>query len=142
MHAEKDYKKFFLYFNLFVFSMLALVLANNLVFTFVGWEGVGSLLLLAREFLLRSRLASSAGKKAFIYKPRRRRRTAGGDVLVVLRAPGPSPISGCSRRPVRSPHGRHPRVLALLLAATGKSAQIPLFNWLPDAMEGPRRSRR
>ena len=84
MHGEKDYKKFFLYFNLFVFSMLALVLANNLVFTFVGWEGVGVCSYWLVSFYFDRDSASSAGKKAFIYNRVGDVGTAGGDVLVLL----------------------------------------------------------
>ena len=138
MHAERDYRKFFLYLNLFVFSMLVLVLANNLVLTFVGWEGVGVCSYWLVSYYFDKDSAASAGKKAFIYN-------RVGDVgllaamflifshthtldyLMVFKLV-PSSMS---------PTVVTLTVLALLLAATGKSAQIPLFNWLPDAMEGP-----
>jgi len=67
MHGEKDFRKFFLYLNLFVFSMLLLVLANNLVLTFVGWEGVGLCSYWLVSFYFDREKAASAGKKAFIY---------------------------------------------------------------------------
>jgi NADH-quinone oxidoreductase subunit L len=138
MHGEKDYRKFFVYLNLFVFSMLVLVLANNLALTFVGWEGVGVCSYWLVGYYFDKDSAASAGKKAFIYN-------RVGDVglliamfllfshthtlnyLVIFKlAPA-----------YMSPTVITLTVLALLLAATGKSAQIPLFNWLPDAMEGP-----
>ncbi len=137
MHGERDFTKFFVYLNLFVFSMLLLVLANNLLVTFVGWEGVGvcSYWLVAYYFDRDS--AASAGKKAFIYN-----RLGDVGLLVAMfflfshlhtldylsinhRA---GALSGLDTTLV---------VLLLLFAAAGKSAQIPLFNWLPDAMEGP-----
>ncbi|HEY5010443.1 MAG TPA: proton-conducting transporter membrane subunit, partial [Acidimicrobiales bacterium] len=67
MHGEKDFRKFFLYLNLFVFSMLLLVLANNLVLTFVGWEGVGLCSYWLVSYYFERPAAASAGKKAFIY---------------------------------------------------------------------------
>src|SRR3984957_16304100 len=67
MHGEKDFRKFFLYMNLFVFSMLLLVLANNLVLTFVGWEGVGLCSYWLVSYYFDRDAAASAGKKAFVY---------------------------------------------------------------------------
>ncbi|MHB2027813.1 MAG: NADH-quinone oxidoreductase subunit L [Acidimicrobiales bacterium] len=137
MHAEKDFRKFFLYLNLFVFSMLTLVLANNLVVTFVGWEGVGACSYWLVSYYFDRDSAASAGKKAFIYN-------RVGDVGLLLAMfllfhythtltyLGIFHVTGTLSPTVATLSG-----LALLLAATGKSAQIPLFNWLPDAMEGP-----
>src|ERR1700685_2006813 len=67
MHGERDYRKFFLYLNLFVFSMLFLVLANNLLLTFVGWEGVGVCSYWLVSYYFDRESAASAGKKAFLY---------------------------------------------------------------------------
>ena len=67
MHGERDFTKFFVYLNLFVFSMLLLVLANNLLITFIGWEGVGVCSYWLVSFYFDSDSAASAGKKAFIY---------------------------------------------------------------------------
>ena len=67
MHGERDYRKFFLYLNLFVFSMLLLVLANNLLLTFVGWEGVGVCSYWLVSYYFDRDSAASAGKKAFLY---------------------------------------------------------------------------
>jgi NADH-quinone oxidoreductase subunit L len=137
MHGEKDFRKFFLYLNLFVFSMLLLVLANNLVLTFVGWEGVGLCSYWLVSYYFDRDSAASAGKKAFIYNRI-------GDVgmliamfLLFSRLHTLSYLSIFSKAGTLSPTIATLTVLALLLAATGKSAQIPLFNWLPDAMEGP-----
>jgi NADH-quinone oxidoreductase subunit L len=137
MHGERDFRKFFLYLNLFVFSMLTLVLANNLVLTFLGWEGVGVCSYWLVSFYFDRDAAATAGKKAIIYN-------RVGDVglliamfllfshLHTLTYAGVFAKAGSL-----SPTIATLTVLALLLAATGKSAQIPLFNWLPDAMEGP-----
>src|ERR1700689_3078749 len=137
MHGEKDYRKFFLYLNLFVFSMLTLVLANNLLLTFVGWEGVGVCSYWLVSYYFTKDSAPSARKTAFLY-------TRVGDVGLLaamfllfhythtLTYVGVFHAAG-----TLSPTVATLTVLALLLAATGKSAQIPLFNWLPDAMEGP-----
>ncbi|HSN02466.1 MAG TPA: NADH-quinone oxidoreductase subunit L [Acidimicrobiales bacterium] len=137
MHAERDYRKFFLYLNLFVFSMLTLVLANNLVLTFVGWEGVGVCSYWLVSYYFDKDSAASAGKKAFIYN-------RVGDVgLLVAMFLLFSHLHTLTYLSVFSSAGHLDStvatlvVLALLLGATGKSAQIPLFNWLPDAMEGP-----
>ena len=142
MKKDRDYSKFFIYLNLFVFSMLLLVLANNLLLTFVGWEGVGVCSYFLVAFWFERESAASAGKKAFIYN---RIGDAGFLIAIFLifektgtlqyeSGPGGgifgqlSHLGGGTATAV---------VLLLLFAATGKSAQIPLFNWLPDAMEGP-----
>ena len=137
MHGEKDYRKFFLYLNLFVFSMLTLVLANNLVLTFVGWEGVGVCSYWLVSYYFDRDSAASAGKKAFIYN-------RVGDLgllaamFLLFSHTGTLVYRGVFEKAgTLSPTIATLTVLALLLAATGKSAQIPLFNWLPDAMEGP-----
>ncbi len=137
MHGERDYRKFFLYLNLFVFAMLLLVLANNLVLTFVGWEGVGLCSYWLVSYYFDRDSAASAGKKAFIYN-----RVGDVGMLVAMfllfsRLHTLTYHTIFERAGTLSPTIATLVVLALLLAATGKSAQIPLFNWLPDAMEGP-----
>jgi NADH-quinone oxidoreductase subunit L len=142
MKGDRDYSKFFIYLNLFVFSMLLLVLGNNLLITFVGWEGVGACSYWLVAFWFQRDAAASAGKKAFIYN---RIGDAGFLVAIFLifektgtieyeSGPGGGIFGQLSHL-----HGgaATAAVLLLFLAATGKSAQIPLFNWLPDAMEGP-----
>ncbi len=137
MHGERDYRKFFIYLNLFVFSMLVLVLANNLLVTFVGWEGVGVCSYWLVSYYFDRDAAASAGKKAFLYNRI-------GDVglllamfLIFTTTHTLTYLSIFSHTGLFTPLIATVTVLALLLAATGKSAQIPLFNWLPDAMEGP-----
>ncbi len=137
MAGDRDVRKFFLYLNLFVFAMLLLVLSDNLLQTFVGWEGVGVCSYWLVSYYYDRDAAASAGKKAFLYN-------RVGDLgllaamfllfshLHTLSYTGLFAVVG-----QLSPTTATLVVLALLLAATGKSAQIPLFNWLPDAMEGP-----
>ncbi len=144
MAHEGGYYRFFCYLNLFMFFMLTLVMAGNLVLMFVGWEGVGlcSYLLIGFYFLRKS--ASDAGKKAFIV-------TRIGDVgftigtLLVFWTFKSVDFTEIFRQasgmPVESPTyiGGTLTVICLLLfaGAIGKSAQLPLYVWLPDAMEGP-----
>jgi NADH-quinone oxidoreductase subunit L len=142
MKGDPDYAKFFVYLNLFVFSMLVLVLANNLLLTFVGWEGVGVCSYWLVSFWFHRDAAASAGKKAFIYN----RIGDAGFLLAIflifektgtLQYQG-GPGGGVFGQLHHLGGGTATAVVLLLfLAATGKSAQIPLFNWLPDAMEGP-----
>jgi NADH-quinone oxidoreductase subunit L len=137
MHGEKDFRKFFLYLNLFVFSMLLLVLANNLLLTFVGWEGVGVCSYWLVSYYFTRGSAASAGKKAFLYN-----RVGDFGLLVAMfllfhHTHTLNYLSIFHVAGTLSPTVATLTVLALLLAATGKSAQIPLFNWLPDAMAGP-----
>jgi len=141
MAHEGGYYRFFGYLNLFMFSMLVLVLGNNLLLLFVGWEGVGlcSYLLIGFYFLRKS--ASDAGKKAFIVN---RIGDAGfilGLFLLVnligtLRFTEIGPAIEAGGFTVGN--GMMTAIaLLLFVGATGKSAQIPLYVWLPDAMEGP-----
>ena len=137
MHQEKDFRKFFTYLNLFVFAMLVLVLANNLVMTFVGWEGVGLCSYWLVSYYFDRDSAASAGKKAFIYN-----RVGDLGLLIAMfllftRTHTLTYVGVFAKVGVLTPTVATLTVLALLLGATGKSAQIPLFNWLPDAMEGP-----
>src|SRR6202167_2685797 len=142
MKGDRDYSKFFIYLNLFVFSMLLLVLGDNLLLTFVGWEGVGVCSYWLVAFWFQKASAASAGKKAFIYN---RIGDAGFllAIFLIFEKTGTLQYEG---GPGGGVFGQlhhlgggtaTPAVLLLFLAATGKSAQIPLFNWLPDAMEGP-----
>ena len=141
MAHEGGYYRFFGYLNLFMFSMLVLVLADNYLMMFVGWEGVGlcSYLLIGFYFLRKS--ASDAGKKAFIVN---RIGDAGFLMGVMLMVVTFGTLSFQSiTQAARS--GQFPVgsgvitaiCILLFVGATGKSAQIPLYVWLPDAMEGP-----
>jgi NADH-quinone oxidoreductase subunit L len=137
MHEDRDYSKFFIYLNAFVFSMVLLVLANNLLGTFVGWEGVGVCSYWLVAFWFERDSAASAGKKAFMYNRI-------GDVgfllamfLIFSKVGSLNYLTIFSHTHLLGSATATAAVLLLFLAATGKSAQIPLFNWLPDAMEGP-----
>jgi NADH-quinone oxidoreductase subunit L len=137
MKGDRDYPKFFLYMNLFVASMLILVLADNLLFTFVGWEGVGVCSYWLISFWFGSDTAASAGKKAFFYN-----RLADVGFLIavflVFSKTGTLDYTGIFSH-LSSIGGGTGTAICLLLfvAAIGKSAQLPLFPWLADAMEGP-----
>ena len=145
MADDDGYYRFFAYLNLFMFFMLMLVLANNYLLMFVGWEGVGlaSYLLIGFFFLKQS--AAQAGKKAFIVN-------RVGDfgfllgMFLLVKHFGSLDYSvifnqilqNPSQFPVESSAGLLTLVaFCLMIGATGKSAQIPLYVWLPDAMEGP-----
>jgi NADH-quinone oxidoreductase subunit L len=137
MRDDPDYPKFFVYMNLFVTSMLILVLANNLVFTFVGWEGVGLCSYWLVAFWFERDSAASAGKKAFIYN---RLADAGFliAVFLVFSKVGTLDYRGVFSQASAFGGGTSTAVCLLLFAAAvGKSAQFPLFPWLADAMEGP-----
>jgi NADH-quinone oxidoreductase subunit L len=145
MAHEGGYYRFFAYLNLFMFFMLTLVLAGNYALLFVGWEGVGlcSYLLIGFYFLRDS--ASNAGKKAFIVN----RIGDFGFTLALLlmfwtfgSLDYATVFERAAALPVESATWSQAGVvtaIALLLfaGATGKSAQLPLYVWLPDAMEGP-----
>src|SRR6202162_1821431 len=141
MAHEGGYYRFFGYLNLFMFSMLMLVLANNLLLLFVGWEGVGTCSYLLIGFYFHKKSASDAGKKALIV-------SRSGDAAILLGIFLTSAVLGTIRFADIGPAlaAGHfavgdPRIVAIALlffvGATGKSAQIPLYVWLPDAMEGP-----
>ena len=141
MGHEGGYYRFFGYMNLFMFSMLVLVLADNYLMMFVGWEGVGLCSYLLIGFYFHRKSASDAGKKAFIMN---RIGDAGFLLGVMLMAvtfgsldfQQVTTLALSGRFPVGS--GVTVAICILLfIGATGKSAQIPLYTWLPDAMEGP-----
>jgi NADH-quinone oxidoreductase subunit L len=141
MAHEGGYYRFFGYLNLFMFSMLVLVLADNYLMMFVGWEGVGlcSYLLIGFYFLRKS--ASDAGIKAFIVNRIGDAAFLLGVMLLVvtfgtLDFHSITEAARSGQFPVGS--GVITTICILLfIGATGKSAQIPLYVWLPDAMEGP-----
>ncbi len=137
MKGDGDFPKFFLYLNLFVASMLILVLADNLLFTFVGWEGVGVCSYWLVSFWFGRDSAASAGKKAFIYN-----RLADVAFLIavflVFSKTGTLDYKGIFSHLSLVGGGTGTAIcLLLFVAAVGKSAQFPLFPWLADAMEGP-----
>ena len=137
MHGDPKYSKFFLYLNLFLFSMLMLVLGENMVVTFLGWEGVGTCSYLLISFWHERPTAATAGKKAFVTN---RIGDFGFMVATFLlwTALGTVSYTGIAALSGGLATGTATAVsLLLLLAAAGKSAQLPLYVWLPDAMEGP-----
>ena len=141
MAHEGGYYRFFGYLNLFMFSMLTLILANNYVLMFVGWEGVGLCSYLLIGFYFHRKSASDAGNKAFIVNRI-------GDAGFLLGMFFIAWYMGSLRfidvtAAARSGHFAigdpiiTAATLLLFVGACGKSAQIPLYVWLPDAMEGP-----
>ncbi len=140
MGKDRDYARFFAYLNLFMVCMLVLVLADNFLVMFLGWEGVGLCSYLLIGFWYEKLSASDAGKKAFIVN-----RVGDAGFLLALflifrsfgsldfdtvfgRAGEELALGGTVATLI---------ALGLFVGATGKSAQLPLYVWLPDAMEGP-----
>jgi NADH-quinone oxidoreductase subunit L len=144
MAHDNGYYRFFGYLNLFVFFMLMLVLANNYLLLFVGWEGVGLCSYLLIGFYYHKKSAGDAGKKAFIVN---RIGDSGFilgmllmlSVLGTLRFTDVATALHSGQFSAETAGFGVLSAMALLLfiGATGKSAQIPLYTWLPDAMEGP-----
>ncbi len=144
MHGEEGFYRFFSYLNLFVFSMLLLVSANNLLLMFVGWEGVGLCSYLLIGYYFHKKSASDAGKKAFVMN-------RVGDFGFLLGTftlfwwlgqthdVWTIQFTELAKNANLFPTGGVVTIITLcfFLGATGKSAQIPLYTWLPDAMEGP-----
>ncbi|MFO7867163.1 MAG: NADH-quinone oxidoreductase subunit L [Candidatus Aminicenantes bacterium] len=139
MSDDLSFSRFFTYMNLFIFAMLILVMADNLVLMFVGWEGVGLCSYLLIGFWFEKPSAADAGKKAFLVN-------RVGDaafllgILFIFVHLGSTQFSHITHMAISGEitTGLATLVGLLLFAgATGKSAQIPLYVWLPDAMEGP-----
>ena len=143
MHDDERFSRFFAYMNLFAASMLVLVLGSSFLLTFMGWEGVGLCSYLLISFWFERNSASVAGKKAFITN-----RVGDFGFMVAMflifqklgtldysalgsTAKVPSAVAALPQSAVTA------IALLLFLGAVGKSAQIPLHIWLPDAMEGP-----
>ena len=135
MHGDLNFSKFFVYLNLFAFSMLMLVLGDNLLLTFLGWEGVGACSYFLISFWFTDEANASAGKKAFVTN----RVGDFGFMLATFLAffaygsieygemfSGSIPASTATAI-----------ALLVFVGAAGKSAQFPLYLWLPDAMAGP-----
>jgi len=137
MHGDERYHQFFVYLNLFAFSMLVLVLADNFLLTFLGWEGVGACSYLLISFWFERPTAAVAGKKAFITN-------RVGDfgfmlaMFLIFATFGTLQYTEVFGATDRLAEGTATAIaLLLFLGAVGKSAQLPLYVWLPDAMEGP-----
>jgi NADH-quinone oxidoreductase subunit L len=143
MHEETDaeYARYFSYLNLFAAFMLVLVLGSNFLVMFVGWEGVGLCSYLLIGFWYQKKAASDAGKKAFIVNRIGDFGFVLGVLLLFVRF-GTVDFQEVARAAAGlSPETTFGTMtwitLLLFIGATGKSAQIPLYIWLPDAMEGP-----
>jgi len=139
MAQDPGYVRYFAYLNLFTFAMLILVLAANLPVMFIGWEGVGLCSYLLIGFWFDRDSAADAGKKAFLMN-----RVgdfgfllAMGLLLSSLGTLDTAAISAAVQGGGLSSAAATAAALLLFLGACGKSAQIPLYTWLPDAMEGP-----
>ena len=142
MWDDPGYYRFFSYLNLFMFFMLTLVLANNYLLMFIGWEGVGLASYLLIGFWFTKDSAASAGKKAFIVNRI-------GDfgfligLFLLIQHFGTLNFTQVFDGVANLPSGAATETLLttvgilLMVGACGKSAQIPLYVWLPDAMEGP-----
>jgi NADH-quinone oxidoreductase subunit L len=142
MYIDPGFRRFFIYLNLFVFMMLLLVTGNNLLLMFVGWEGVGLCSYLLIGFWYEKDSASDAGKKAFVVN-------RVGDfgfllgIFYLFVSLGERGVWTLNFTEIgQNAHllsGEAATIITLLffVGAVGKSAQIPLYVWLPDAMEGP-----
>ncbi len=155
MHGDKGFYRFFAYLNLFMFSMLTLVLADNLLLMFVGWEGVGLCSYLLIGYYVDRKEAGDAAKKAFVANRIGDWGVVLGIMLVFFLVGSisffdkpdlgvTSAMTKIAAMPVESfgwgtlfAGGITSAAILLFIGATGKSAQIPLFVWLPDAMAGP-----
>ncbi len=141
MEHEGGYYRFFSYLNLFMFFMLVLVLASNLLLMFVGWEGVGLCSYLLVGFYFTERFATDAANKAFIVNRIGDFGFMLGMLLTVITFKTLDfgrIAAGVAGMPVEVTVGTLTAItLLLFVGATGKSAQLPLYVWLPDAMAGP-----
>src|SRR3982751_6429324 len=141
MAHEEGYARFFAFLNLFMFFMLVLVLASNLLLMFVGWEGVGLCSYLLVGFYFREQFASDAANKAFIVNRIGDFGFLLGILLTALTFKSldfGKVAAAVAGMPVEATTGALTAItLLLFVGATGKSAQLPLYVWLPDAMAGP-----
>ena len=140
MKGEPGYYRFFAYLNLFVFFMLILVLGDGFLLMFVGWEGVGLCSYLLIGYYFEKDSAGAAAKKAFLFNRIGDFGVLSAVLLIFLNFGSIDFNTVNSEAAARLEHGGilvTIITLLLFLGATGKSAQIPLFVWLPDAMEGP-----
>src|SRR6187401_38365 len=139
MHGDPKFSKFFLYLNLFAFSMLLLVLGENMLVTFLGWEGVGTCSYFLIAFWHTRESAATAGKKAFVTN---RIGDWGFMIAMFLTFSTVGSLSfgvlnNNAESGLLSPTTATAIAALLFVGAVGKSAQLPLFIWLPDAMAGP-----
>lgn len=139
MHGDDGYHRFFMYLNLFIFFMLLLVMGSNYLLMFVGWEGVGLCSYLLIGFWFRNQSYNDAAKKAFIMNRIGDMGLILGVILIFIH------FDSIAYADVFSKAADYPMgsqlitiiTILLFIGAIGKSAQIPLYTWLPDAMAGP-----
>ncbi len=137
MHDDEGFSRFFTYLNLFIFFMLLLVLGNNYLIMFVGWEGVGLCSYLLIGFWFKNTAYNNAARKAFVMNRIGDLGFLLGIILVFVT------FGSISYNEIFEKAGTVPTstitciALLLFVGAMGKSAQIPLYTWLPDAMAGP-----
>ncbi len=137
MHEDEGFSRFFTYLNLFVFFMLLLVLGNNYLITFVGWEGVGLCSYLLIGFWFKNTAYNNAAKKAFIMNRIGDLGFLLGIILIFTTFGSISYTEVFDKAGTASSSTITAIALLLFIGAMGKSAQLPLYTWLPDAMAGP-----
>ena len=137
MSKDEKYTKYFEYFNFFVFSMLLLVLSGNFLVMFFGWELVGLSSYLLISFWYEKNSAAKAGNKAFILNRIGDFGFLIGLMMILNYFETFNFVNIFESVLIKQPSNLDLIILFLLLGAFGKSAQFPLFSWLPDAMEGP-----
>jgi NADH-quinone oxidoreductase subunit L len=137
MHEDEGFARFFTYLNLFVFFMLLLVLGNNYLITFVGWEGVGLCSYLLIGFWFKNTAYNNAAKKAFIMNRIGDLGFLLGIILIFVTYGSISYSEIFDRAGTAGIPTVTAIALLLFIGAIGKSAQLPLYTWLPDAMAGP-----
>ena len=139
MHDDEGHNKFFSYLNLFIFFMLLLVLGSNYVMMFVGWEGVGLCSYLLIGFWFKNTNYNNAAKKAFVMNRIGDLGFLLGIVLIFITF-GSVDYATVFEQATHFTSGETvitTITILLFIGAMGKSAQLPLFTWLPDAMAGP-----
>jgi NADH-quinone oxidoreductase subunit L len=137
MHDDEGFSRFFTYHNLFVFFMLLLVLGNNYLITFVGWEGVGLCSYLLIGFWYKNTAYNNAAKKAFIMNRIGDLGFLLGIILIFVNFGSITYTEIFDQAGTVDPATITVIALLLFVGAMGKSAQLPLYTWLPDAMAGP-----
>ena len=137
MSHDKGFYKFFTYLNLFIFSMLLLVMGSNYLILFIGWEGVGLCSYLLIGFWYENKEYGKAARKAFIMNRIGDLGLLIGIFLIASQTNAVDYLSVAQNANVIDPVFVMFITLSLFIGAMGKSAQIPLFTWLPDAMAGP-----
>lgn len=139
MHDDDGFRRFFAYLNLFVFFMLLLVLGNNFLIMFIGWEGVGLCSYLLIGFWFKNIDYSSAAKKAFIMNRIGDLGLLLGVLMIYTTTQSVTfeTVFAAESLAKFTPAVVTAATLLLFVGAMGKSAQIPLYTWLPDAMAGP-----